>query len=170
MKVCFEIYLCALEEGIIKEGERILCIAGNVRGANTVMLFEYKSLFHICMGDLPNFKIIFSPFVILTSDKLYWKRKKKPPLHNEQERMKMISSLRFVDKVILSPSEDEPKEFAELISKIHPDIIALGYDLFPQRSEIDELYKRGCYPILVRIPAYKESKLKTSKIKKLLDI
>lgn len=79
--------------------------------------------------------------------------KHKPrPIVPDEQRLKMVQSLKVVDHAILGSESD----IFEPIEKIQPDIIALGYD---QTFEIDSLKKelrdRGFNSEIVRI---KESK------------
>jgi len=77
---------------------------------------------------------------------------KPRPIVPDEQRLKMVQSLKVVDHAILGSES----EMFEPIEKIQPDIIALGYD---QTFEIDilkkELQDRGFNSEVVRV---KESK------------
>ncbi len=46
------------------------------------------------------------------------------PVHNQKERAKVLSALRFVDSVICLPFMENESDYDKLILKIKPDIIA----------------------------------------------
>ncbi|VUT25684.1 MAG: FAD synthase [Candidatus Methanolliviera sp. GoM_asphalt] len=75
--------------------------------------------------------------------------KHKPkPIISEEQRLKMISSLKVVDKAILGSEGD----IFERLYEIKPDIIALGHDqYFDERVLEGELKKRGIKADVVRI-------------------
>jgi len=76
---------------------------------------------------------------------------KPTPIVPENQRMKMISALKVVDRAILGSQEDTFKPIEEL----HPDIITLGYDQhFDQAALEEELSKRGLKTKVVRIDAH----------------
>ncbi|WYM91385.1 adenylyltransferase/cytidyltransferase family protein [Methanolobus sp. ZRKC3] len=79
------------------------------------------------------------------------KHKPKPIVPDDQ-RLKMVNSLKVVDYAFLGSESD----IFEPIGEINPDIIALGYDqTFQIESLKEELQKRGFDSEVVRI---KESK------------
>jgi len=47
------------------------------------------------------------------------------PIHNQNQRKKMLESLRFVDKVIALPSMKSDADYKRLVRRVDPDIIAV---------------------------------------------
>jgi FAD synthetase len=62
--------------------------------------------------------------VVLTTDRNILKEKGRPPVFNEAERKHLVSSLKFVDEVLIGSEGD----FLAIVRKVNPDVIALGYD------------------------------------------
>lgn len=60
----------------------------------------------------------------VTTDELCFKRKNKYPVINEQERMAIVSAIRYVDKVI--PQTDMEK--IRPVKKIGADVVFVGSD------------------------------------------
>ena len=88
------------------------------------------------------------------------------PMHNENERLDLISQIKLIDKARLGDKTDVYKVIAEE----KPDVIALGYD---QRAYVDDLAdaisKAGLETQIVRLTEYQEKRLKSSKIKKYIE-
>jgi len=83
--------------------------------------------------------------------------KHKPkPIIPEEQRRRVVESLKYVDKAILGDEEDMFKPIMEL----KPDIIALGHDQhFNEEWLKKELEKRGLNTKIVRITAKEECEL-----------
>ncbi len=76
------------------------------------------------------------------------KNKKRPPLHDEKLRKRLVESLRCVDAAILG-SENDIYETVELLE---PDLIALGYDQAHNEESMKlELKRRGLKSKIVRL-------------------
>lgn len=80
--------------------------------------------------------------VCLTRDKIYKLQKKRVPLFNEKQRKKLLESLKFVDKVILGDSDLKKIADYNIIKKIKPDIVALGYDQKVDKKILAEISKK----------------------------
>jgi len=94
-------------------------------------------------------------YVIVGRDKNV-KRRKRTPIIPEEQRLKMVSALRVVDRAMLGSEED----MYEPLYSIKPDIIAIGYDqAFDERELEEELGKRGIEARVVRIKRYNSSAL-----------
>ncbi len=63
------------------------------------------------------------------------KRRGTKPIMSENQRRALVGSLKVVDEAILGY---EDFDIAKVIEKIHPDIIALGYD----RGDIEQTVRR----------------------------
>ena len=86
-------------------------------------------------------------FVIVARD-INVKRRKRTPIIPEEQRLKMVSALKVVDKAILGSEKD----MYEPLYSIKPDVIAIGYDQdFDERKLEQELRKRGFNSEVIRI-------------------
>jgi len=68
--------------------------------------------------------------VLLESDEKVRKLKGTDrPVHTQKDRAKVLTALRFVDKVICLPFMESEAEYAQVIARIKPNIIAVtkGY-------------------------------------------
>lgn len=86
----------------------------------------------------------------------------KNPHHSEAERLKAVADLDFVNKAVMGEEGDTYNS----LRKFRPDVVALGYDQVADEERIAKtLTPLRITPEIVRIPAYKKHKYKTSKIK-----
>ena len=76
--------------------------------------------------------------VAIATDKTAQKMKKMQPLHNQELRCELVSSLSMVDEAIVGHEED----IFETVKEVKPDIIALGYDQIHQEKFISDGCKR----------------------------
>ncbi len=89
-------------------------------------------------------------FVIVARD-VNVKKRKRTPIIGEEQRLKMISALKVVDKAMLG----NEKDMFEPLYSIKPDIIAIGYDQgFDEVMLGRELKKRSFKSKVVRIKRY----------------
>jgi len=86
-------------------------------------------------------------FVIVARD-VTVKKRKRTPIIQEEQRLKMISALKMVDKAMLGSEKD----MYELLYSIKPDVVTIGYDqAFDEEALEKELRKRGFNSKVVRI-------------------
>ncbi|MFN3301653.1 MAG: adenylyltransferase/cytidyltransferase family protein [Patescibacteria group bacterium] len=101
-------------------------------------------------------------FIVVARDKTVKKLKKKNPIENERERVKNLKKLKIARKVILGNLTDK----YQVIKKIRPEIICLGYD---QKFFVKNLPKKikefGLKTKIIRLKPYKPNIYKSSKIK-----
>ena len=76
--------------------------------------------------------------VAIATDKTAQKMKKMSPLHDQELRCELVSSLSMVDEAIVGHEED----IFETVKEVKPDIIALGYDQIHQEKFISYGCKR----------------------------
>jgi FAD synthetase len=85
------------------------------------------------------------------------------PVNNEVVRMRLMSQIPLVDKVVLGASTD----YLSHITKEKPNIIALGYD---QKAYTDNLVtnlkKRGLNVQVIRLKPFKHKVYKSTLLKK----
>jgi cytidyltransferase-like protein len=98
--------------------------------------------------------------VSVARDSTIRKRKKREPLINEGDRVRLLSSLRGVDAAILGVEGD----IYVTLQKVKPDIVALGYDQYHMEEEVKrEARKRGMKLEVVRLDS-PYPHIKTTKI------
>jgi len=102
--------------------------------------------------------------VIIARDSTVEKTKARKPIMSEDQRCALVESLKVVDEAVLGY---EGLEIGEVIEKIKPDLIALGYDQVEMEREVKEYIETHNLPVMVvRIGKYGENALdSSSKIK-----
>ncbi len=102
-------------------------------------------------------------FIVVARDKTVKEIKKKTPSQNEKERVKNLKKIKIAKKIILGNLNDK----YQVIKKIRPDIICLGYD---QKFFVKNLPKKikefGLKTKIIRLKPYKPNLYKTSKLAK----
>ncbi len=63
--------------------------------------------------------------VAVESDEFIKKKKKKEPIHNQNQRAEILASIIFVDLVVKLPYFPSDKEYYQLVEKINPSVIAV---------------------------------------------
>lgn len=63
--------------------------------------------------------------VALESDKFIETKKKRKPIHSQEQRAKILAGLNFVDLVIKLPFFNSNKDYYQLVELIKPKIIAV---------------------------------------------
>ncbi len=97
--------------------------------------------------------------VIVARDRNVEKRKNTPRIP-ESQRLEVVRALKPVDEAILGDHED----YFKPIKEINPDIVALGKDQHFDVNELrKELSKRGLKAKVVRVDAYLEGELNSSR-------
>ena len=107
--------------------------------------------------------------VIVARDSTVEKMKGKKPIMSEEQRRALVESLKVVDEAVLG---HESLDIGEVIEKIKPNIIALGYDQAEMDREVkDYLLTHKLRVEVVRIGKFGENTLdSSSKIKqKIID-
>ena len=100
--------------------------------------------------------------VAIATDKTAQKMKKMSPLHDQELRCELVSSLSMVDEAIVG----HEKDIFETVKEVKPDIIALGYDQIHQEKFISDGCKRMSLDVkIVRLQS-PIPKLSSSEIEK----
>ena len=76
--------------------------------------------------------------VAIATDKTAQKMKKRQPLHDQELRRELVSSLSMVDVALVGNEED----IFETVKMVKPNVIALGYDQVHQEKFISDGCKR----------------------------
>ena len=86
--------------------------------------------------------------VVVATDTMAEKAKKRMPLHTKEQRRNLVASLNMVD-VCMVGSE---KSIFETVQMISPDVVALGYDQTHQeKSILDGCVKLGLHVSVARL-------------------
>jgi FAD synthetase len=102
--------------------------------------------------------------VVIARDKTVKKIKGKKPILKEKERKKLIESLKSVDKAVLGKKK---RKLTEIIKRLKPQVIVLGYDQKPTKKELKkELKKIKVKAEIKRVKALNSRRFKSSKLKK----
>ena len=107
--------------------------------------------------------------VIIARDSTVEKTKGRKPIMSEDQRRALVESLKVVDEAVLGY---ESLDIGEVIEKIKPDVIALGYDQTEMETEVKNYVDAHKLPVrIVRIGKFGENALdSSSKIKqKIID-
>ena len=99
--------------------------------------------------------------VVVASDETVVKNKKRKPIFNQDERMKILSSIRYVSKTV----KGYPKlNIKKIIEETKPDIIFLGPDQLSFLKLIQEEIKEKSIEIKVLKKKIKDDRYSTSKL------
>lgn len=104
--------------------------------------------------------------VVVARDKTVQKIKGRSPVFNEQERLEIIQNLKPVDQAILG---NEEGHLFDILLKIKPDIIALGYDQKVSESALIEWGKKYNLNFkVIRLPKFDAHIDSSTKIRRIL--
>jgi FAD synthetase len=147
-------------DGEKREKKRKVVLASGV--FDLLHLGHVKFLEEAKKAGGPNAELI----VIIARDSTVEKRKGKKPVVLENQRRALVESLKIVDKALLGY---ENFNMEEVVEKIKPDIIALGYDSHVssiEREVRDYVKRKGLNIKIVKIGHFGEDELdSSSKIK-----
>lgn len=102
-------------------------------------------------------------FVVIARDQNVKKVKGQKPLYSEGVRQKNVAKLKIAKKVLLGHLTDP----YQIIKKMGPNIIALGYDQNSFTKNLGaELKKRKVPAEIIRLKPYQSHKFKSSYIRK----
>jgi FAD synthetase len=107
--------------------------------------------------------------VIIARDTTVEKTKGRKPIMSEDQRRALVESLKVVDQAVLGY---EDLDIGEVIGKIKPDVIVLGYDQSEMEAEVKDYVAEHKLPVqVVKTGKYAENALdSSSKIKqKIID-
>ncbi|MFW9973941.1 MAG: adenylyltransferase/cytidyltransferase family protein [Candidatus Thorarchaeota archaeon] len=87
--------------------------------------------------------------VVIALDKTILRERGAPPVFPQEQRRKIVESLKFVDRAVIGFDTDD---HTLIISEIQPDIIALGYDQYTDIEAIEaHLARSGRKTKIVRL-------------------
>ena len=76
--------------------------------------------------------------VVIATDKIAKKMKKRQPLHNQELRCELVNSLSVVDVAVIG----HDKDIFQTVKMVKPNVIVLGYDQVHQEKFISDGCKR----------------------------
>ncbi|WP_025565462.1 adenylyltransferase/cytidyltransferase family protein [Psychromonas sp. SP041] len=89
----------------------------------------------------------------VSSDALNFSKKQRNPIYNEQDRLKIIQSLSFVDEVFVEHSLEKKREYIEYY---RGDILAMGDDWKGRFDEFSDICEVVYFP---RTPSISTSEI-----------
>jgi FAD synthetase len=130
----------------------------------TVMCFGTFDVLHL--GHINYFqqaKELGDTLIVVVARDTTKENLKKEIVFSEEERLQLVQNISIVDNTVLGNTKDHLK----VIEEHKPDILCLGYDQDVTKTVLqEELLKRHLYPKILRMKPYKETKYKSSLIKK----
>jgi FAD synthetase len=98
--------------------------------------------------------------VIIARDSTVEKSKGSKPVMSENQRRALVESLKVVDEAVLG---FEKFDIGDVIDRIKPDVIALGYDQANMEKHVREYVNRhGLNVKVVRVGKFEEDELDSS--------
>jgi FAD synthetase len=98
--------------------------------------------------------------VIIARDSTVKKNKGRKPIMPENQRRALVESLKVVDEAVLGFEEFD---IGEVIERIKPDVIALGYDQADMEKRVQEYVDKHKLNVkIVRIGKFEEDALDSS--------
>ncbi|AIU74898.1 glycerol-3-phosphate cytidylyltransferase [Hafnia alvei FB1] len=92
-----------------------------------VITFGTFDVFHVGHVNILERAAALGEYLIVgvSSDELNFSKKQRYPIYSEQDRVKIISSLKFVDTVFIEESLEKKKEY---IQAYDADVLVMGDD------------------------------------------
>jgi FAD synthetase len=93
--------------------------------------------------------------VLVATDENAIMRKGKSPINSEETRLRNVENLGFVDEVVLG--EHGSRQAISGISRLKPDVVALGYDQWADEGWLDKVLREKGFAVqIVRLDKYPE--------------
>jgi len=98
--------------------------------------------------------------IIIARDSTVEKNKGRKPIISENQRRALVESLKVVDEAVLG---FENFDLGEVIERVKPDVIALGYDQTDMKKDVKEYVKKHRLNTkVIRIGKFEEDELDSS--------
>ncbi len=98
--------------------------------------------------------------VIIARDSTVQKTKGRKPVMPENQRRTLVESLKVVDEAVLG---FENFDLAEVINRIKPDVIALGYDQAAMKKQVcNYVNEHGLKIRVIEVGKFEEDELNSS--------
>ena len=121
-----------------KSGKKKVVLASGV--FDLLHLGHVKFLEEAKKAGGPNSELV----VIVARDSTVEKTKGRKPIMSEDQRCALVESLKVVDRALLG---FETLDIGEVIAKVKPDVIALGYDQEEMAKEVRSYLEKNKLPI-----------------------
>ena len=87
--------------------------------------------------------------VIIALDKTILRERGAPPVFPQEQRRKLVESLKIVDRALIGL---DTEDHTEIVVKTAPDIVALGYDQYTDLQRLEErISEKGLNTKVVRL-------------------
>jgi FAD synthetase len=98
--------------------------------------------------------------IIIARDSTVEKNKGRKPIISENQRRALVESLKVVDEAVLG---FENFDLGDVIERVKPDVIALGYDQTDMEKNVKNYVKKHSLNIkVIRIGKFEEDELDSS--------
>ena len=97
--------------------------------------------------------------VVIARDESVRRIKHRLPHHSHAERRRLVAALRAVDMAFIGVRKD----FIRSVRRVRPDLIVLGHD--QTAGWESTLRQAGIHAAIVRCPAYRRPRLKSSTLR-----
>ncbi len=149
-------------ERLNRTHEEIKALLSILKGLNMINTIpEVENHYKISSGGINNIKLVLTGgvfdilhlghlktleeakklgdilIVVVASDTTVKKRKGRLPINNQENRIKLLSYLNFVDIVV--GGDPDPNKFINIVKNYHPNSIVLGYDQSLTEEKLSEL-------------------------------
>lgn len=120
-----------------------------------IITFGTFDVFHVGhINILERCKSLGDTLIVgVSSDALNMSKKQRPPIYHENDRIKIIQSLSFVDEVFIEHSLEKKREYIELY---RGDVLAMGDDWKGRFDEFSDICEVVYFP---RTPSISTSEI-----------
>lgn len=109
--------------------------------------------------------------VVVARDASIRKLKGKSAFVDEKSRLEIVGSLRFVDRAMLGDRIRKWNDIYKVVLRIRPDFLVFGYDQKVDMKYLKEfLSEHGLGCRIIKLGAYRATRYKSSKLKKLMGL
>ncbi|MHA2227322.1 MAG: adenylyltransferase/cytidyltransferase family protein [Candidatus Hodarchaeales archaeon] len=135
-------------KSVAEPPEHFMITTGGKNNCNVVLTGGVFDIIHL--GHLKTLKKAKERgdllFVVVASDSTVKKNKGRFPLNSQKNRIELLTQINVVDFAL--PGSADPSQFLNIVEKIKPNIIVLGYDQSLNENKLHErLEKRGLHNI-----------------------
>ena len=90
---------------------------------------------------------------------------------DERSRLEIVGSLRFVNRAVLGDRIRKWNDIYKVVLRMHPDFLVFGYDQKVDRGYLEKFISKNKLKCrIVRLGAYRATRYKSSKLKKLMGL
>jgi FAD synthetase len=102
--------------------------------------------------------------VVVARDDTVKRIKGRKPLKDEQTRVELVASLKWVDRAVLGAKD--PNHMLRVIKRFKPDVIALGFDSIFNPDELGKMLTcLGLKPTIIRISRYRDARASSTTLR-----